>query len=55
MKVSEKTMRETLSKDIQVSDLVNQRLKDTYEILERGQQASGKKTHRGRNSNRVNK
>lgn len=49
MKVSEKTMRETLSKDIQVSDLVNQRLKDTYEILERGQQASGKKTYRGRN------
>lgn len=38
--ISEKKMRETLSQDIQVSNLVNQRLRDTYKIIENGQERS---------------
>ncbi len=44
MKGSEKHMSEILSRDVQVSDVVNQRLRDTYEILERRYEISGKKT-----------
>ncbi|MEZ3486312.1 MAG: hypothetical protein K1W22_06880 [Lachnospiraceae bacterium] len=43
MSGTEKRMNDILSQDIQVSDVVNQRLKDTYEILERRQEITGKK------------
>jgi len=49
MRETEKQMRDVLSRDVQVSDVVNQRLCDTYKILERKQQASGKRNHNGKN------
>ena len=33
MRISENQLRETLSREVQVSDLVNERLRDTYGIL----------------------
>ena len=49
MRETEKQMKDVLSRDVQVSDLVNQRLWDTYKILERKQGSSGKKRHYGKN------
>lgn len=49
MKEREKKMKDILSQDVQVSDLVNQRLCDTYKILERKQETSGKRKHNGKN------
>ena len=43
MRISENQLRETLSREVQVSDQVNERLRDTYEILEKRQEDSGKK------------
>lgn len=43
MRGTKKRMNDILSQDIQVSDLVNQRLKSTYEIIERRQEVAGKK------------
>lgn len=49
MRFSEKEMEAILSKDIQVSDTVNNRLKDTYKMLKAGQkQRTEKQTHRRR-------
>ncbi len=49
MRISENQLRETLSREVQVSDQVNERLRDTYEILEKRQEDSGKKKYYGRN------
>lgn len=48
MRISENQLRETLGREVQVSDLVNERLRDTYEILEKRQEGSGKKKYYGR-------
>ena len=47
MRETEKQMRDILRQDVQVSDVVNQRLCDTYKILERKQETSGKRKHFG--------
>ncbi len=49
MRETKKQMRDILRQDIQVSDVVNQRLCDTYKILERKQESSGKRKHYGKN------
>ena len=49
MRISENQLRETLSREVQVSDQANERLRDTYEILEKRQEDSGKKKYYGRN------
>ncbi len=49
MRETEKQMRDILRQDVQVSDVVNQRLCDTYKILERKQETSGKRKHFGKN------
>ena len=49
MRISENQLRETLGREVQVSDQVNERLRDTYEILEKRQEDSGKKKYYGRN------
>ncbi len=43
MRYSEKEMKEILSQDIQISDTVNDRLKDTYKILKEEHKQSQKK------------
>lgn len=45
MRETEKQMKDILSQDVQVSDVVNQRLRDTYKILERKQESSGKQKY----------
>ena len=40
MRDTKKQMRDILRQDVQVSDVVNQRLCDTYKILERKQESS---------------
>ena len=49
MKEKDRKMKEILGQDVQVSDLVNQRLCDTYKILERKQETSGKRKCKGKN------
>lgn len=49
MKGSEKQMEKILSQNIEISDVVNQRLKDTYEILEKRQKTGVKKSSYGKN------
>lgn len=49
MRKRERQMQDILRSDVQVSDMVNQRLCDTYKILERKQEASGKRKHYGKN------
>ncbi|MEY8414004.1 hypothetical protein AALB51_22605 [Lachnospiraceae bacterium 62-26] len=39
---TEKRMNDILSQDVQISDVVEQRMKDTYEILRRRQEITGK-------------
>ena len=43
MNRTEKQMKDVLSQEIRVSETVNQRLQETYEILEKRQKASGKR------------
>ena len=49
MRDTKKQMRDILRQDVQVSDVVNQRLCDTYKILERKQESSGKRKYYGKN------
>lgn len=49
MGISEKKMRDILGKDIIISDLVNERLQDTYQLLEKEPAYSGKKKYYRRN------
>ena len=49
MRETKKQMRDILRQDVQVSDVVNQRLCDTYKILERKQESSGKRKYYGKN------
>lgn len=49
MRESEKQMKEILSRDVQVSDMVNQRLQDTYQILEKNSEEARRKRHYGKN------
>lgn len=49
MGISEKKMREILGSEIQVSDIVNNRLQDTYQLLEKKQTHSGKQKYYKRN------
>ena len=48
MRDTKKQMRDILRQDVQVSDVVNQRLCDTYKILERKQESSGKENIMGK-------
>ena len=48
MRDTKKQMRDILRQDVQVSDVVNQRLCDTYKILERKQESSGKRKYYGK-------
>ena len=43
MREAEKKMSDILSQDVQVSDVVNKRLQDTYEIIKRRQEITGRK------------
>ena len=43
MNRTEKQMKDVLSQEIRVSETVNQRLQETYEILEKRQKTSGKR------------
>lgn len=46
MRLSEREMKEILSRDVQVSDTVNDRLKDTYKMLKTEQKQTSKKPRR---------
>ena len=43
MREAEKKMSDILSQDVQVPDVVNKRLQDTYEIIKRRQEVTGRK------------
>lgn len=49
MGISEKKMRDVLGKEIIISDIVNERIQDTYRMLEKDQAHSGKKIRRRKN------
>lgn len=49
MGISEKKMRDVLGKEIIISDIVNERIQDTYRILEEEPAYSGKKSRRRKN------
>lgn len=50
MTLSEKQMEKILSQDIQISDTVNERINDTYKMLQSTQENKQKPVRRGRRS-----